>query len=143
MSSFTSGFKELAQKLQNAKQTTPIAIDNALIDTSYEVIASAKDSSPIDTSTLEQSWEVNKNTLQLGENASGENHSLEVWASPDIIATNPKHPDGEYYPPMIENGFDLPNGKHFTGKHMLANAMTPAKNNLNSNLIKEIKDVFK
>ena len=46
MSGFTSGFKELANKLTKAEAKVPIAIDNALLETSYEVIAVAKDRSP-------------------------------------------------------------------------------------------------
>lgn len=143
MGNFTSGFKELAQKLANAKLETPIAIDNALVETTYSVLADVKDNSPIDTATLEKSWEVEQDNLQLGNSTDNDIHGMSVWASPDIISTNPKYPNGEYYPPLIENGYMLPNGKYYQGRHMLHNAMTPTSNNLKNNLTKELKDVFK
>lgn len=142
MGNFTSGFQELVEKLNKAKQKTPIAIDNAILETGYDVIAVAKDRSPIDTSTLERSWDFNEKTKQIGETATDNTHSIEVWSDPSVIATNPNHPNGEYYPPMIENGFDMPNGKHYSGQHMLKVAMTPAKNNLKNNLQQELRDVF-
>jgi hypothetical protein len=142
MGNFTSGFQELANKLIKAQQKVPVAIDNALIDTGYSVVGHAKDNSPIDTSTLEQSWEIEDDNLQLGDTALDDTHSLSVWSSPTIIATNPKHPNGEYYSPMIENGFDLPNGKHYPAQNMLKNAMTPAKDDLKNNLTSQLGDVF-
>lgn len=46
MSNFTSGFNEMINKLNKAKQNTSIAIDNAILETGYDVIAIAKDRSP-------------------------------------------------------------------------------------------------
>ena len=142
MGNFTNGFKELSDKLIKGKQKVPIAIDNALIDTGYAVVGVAKDRSPIETSTLEQSWEIEQDNLQLGENVQDDTHSVTVWSSPDIIATNPKSPNGDYYPPRIENGYTMANGKKYVGHHMLKVAMTPAKKNLKSNLQQELKEVF-
>jgi hypothetical protein len=142
MGSFTSGFQELANKLNQAKQKIPIAIDNAILETGYDVVAICKDRSPIDSGTLEKSWNFNEENKQIGNAVDNGNHSIEIFADTQVIATNPNHPDGEYYPPMIENGFDLPNGKHYNGQHMLKIAMTPAKKNLKNNLQEELKGVF-
>lgn len=132
----------MINKLNQAKQKAPTAIDNAILETGYDVISIAKDRSPIDTSTLERSWNFNEETKQIGNNSDDGIHSIEVFSDPSVIATNPNHPNGEYYPPKIENGFDMPNGKHYSGQHMLKVAMTPAKKNLKSNLKDELKGVF-
>lgn len=142
MGDFTSGFQEMINKLNKAKLKTSIAIDNALIDTGYGVVARAKDRSPIDTSTLEKSWEIEPDNIQLGESVSDNNHNITVWSSPDIISTNPKTPNGDYYPLRIENGFDLPNGKHYPAQNMLKNAMTLAKDDLKTNLKNQLSEVF-
>ena len=139
MGNFTSGFQELANKLTKAQQKVPIAIDNAILETGYDIIAIAKDRSPIDTGTLESSWNFNEDTKQIGSNTDNDTHSIEVFSDPKIIETNPKSPDGDYYPPRIENGYTMNNGKKYVGHHMLKVAMTPAKNNLKNNLKKELK----
>ena len=141
MSNFTSGFNEIINKLNKAKQTTPIAIDNAILETGYDVISVAKDRSPIDTATLEKSWNFNEETKQLGTTAS-DVHSVEIFSDTQIIATNPKTPNGDYYPTRIENGYTMANGKKYIGHHMLKVAMTPAKKNLKDNLQQELKEVF-
>jgi hypothetical protein len=142
LGNFTSGFQELVNKLNQAKTLTPIAIDYALEETGETGASDASYNSPVDTHTLETSWEVNPDTKQTGDNTLDGVHSVEIWSNPDIISMNPKHPDGEYYPPLIENGFMRPNGSYYTGVHMLKNAMTKAEQNLKDNLAKEIKDVF-
>ena len=143
LSGFTSGFQELVNKLTEAEKLVPIAIDYALEDTGEKVAKTASKNSPVDTQTLQQSWDVNPDTKQTGENSTNNTHSIEVWSDPEIIAMNPKHPNGEYYPPLIENGFTKPNGKFYSGRHMLKNAMTPAKDDLEINLMKQLGDVFK
>lgn len=141
MSNFTNGFQEMINKLNRAKQKVPIAIDNSILETGYDVIAIAKDRSPIDTSTLERSWNFNEETKEMGNTASNI-HSIEIFSDPKVIATNPKTPNGDYYPTRIENGYTMANGKKYVGHHMLKIAMTPAKKNLKGNLKQELKEVF-
>ena len=142
MGNFTSGFQEMINKLNKAKQEVPTAIDNSILETGYDVIAVAKDRSPIDTGTLESSWTFNEDTKQIGSNTDNGTHSVEIFSDPQIIATNPKTPNGDYYPTRIENGYTMANGKKYIGHHMLKVAITPAKKNLKSNLQQELKEVF-
>jgi hypothetical protein len=140
---FTSGFKELVDKLNDAKTLVPSAIDYALEETGETCAEDTAKASPVKTTILQTSWEVNPDSKQTGGNTSDDTHSLEVWSNPEIIAIHPEHPDGEYYPPLIENGFMKKDGKYYTGVHMLKNSVTKAKDNLKDNLTKEIKDVFR
>lgn len=95
----------------------------------------------IDTGTLFDSWKIREDNKRTGGYVDS-THSLEVFSDPSVIATNPKHPNGEYYSPMIENGFVKPNGKYYRGKHMLKLAFSNCKRNLKANLRKNIGEVF-
>jgi hypothetical protein len=140
---FTSGFIELVNKLNDAKILVPNAIDYALEETGGTCVEDTANRSPVKTGTLQASWEINPDTKQTGGNSEDDIHSLEIQSNPEIIAIHPEHPDGEYYPPLIENGFMKKNGEYYVGVHMLKNSVTLAKANLKNNLTKEIKDVFR
>jgi hypothetical protein len=91
---------------------------------------------------MEESWEIKEDNKQTGSSEETSLHSITFWSNPEIIAMNPKHPNGEYYPPLIEDGFDLPNGKHYKGIHMFKNTLTLCPKNLKANLKNRLSEVF-
>ena len=71
------------------------------------------------------------------------NKQIEVWSNPDIIATNPKHPNGEYYPYLIEYGWIDKSGVFHQGDHMWESASTLGKNDLLNDISEEINKKVK
>lgn len=141
MGDFTSGFKEFENKLDNTKKLIGWAIDYSLDEVSTQLIEDAQSRTPIDTGTLFDSWEVRQDNRKTGYSEDS-THSIEVWSNPDIIATNPKHPNGEYYSDKIENGFLMTNGKFYRGRHMFKLAFSSCNRNLKASLKKQLGSVF-
>lgn len=145
MGSFTSGFDEFIKKIEDIKILAPYAIDISLEQTANQCIEDTQrviyETNTIDTGTLYDSWKIREDNKQTG-GYQDSTHILTVWSDPSVIAMNPKHPDGEYYPPLIENGFIKPNGKYYRGKHMLKKAFSNCPRNLKANLKKQFKGVF-
>lgn len=141
MSSFTSGFKEFQNKLNETKKIASWAIDYALEETGEQLIEDTQLRTPIDTGTLFESWTIREDDKQTG-GYQDSTHGITIWSDPSIIATNPKYPNGEYYSDKIENGFTRPNGKFYKGKHMFKIALTNVPKNLRANLKKHLGDVF-
>lgn len=66
-----------------------------------------------------------------------------MWSSPNIIATNPKHPNGDYYSNYIENGWTDRGGIWHEGDHMLQSSVTIAKHEITSNIKNELNKINK
>jgi len=142
MGNSTEGFNEFIKKLEDTKKLMGYAIDYALDDTGNKLAEDARNFSPKDTGTLKKSLEIRSDNKQTGGSGNPSVHSVTVWSSPAIIATNPKHPDGEYYSEKIENGFITPNGTFRKGDHMLKLAKSNFKRNIKASLKNELGGVF-
>jgi hypothetical protein len=146
MGGFTEGFDQFYKKIDEIKILAPLAIDISIEETAEKCIEDIQkviyEKNAIDTGALYDSWKIREDNKQTGGYVDS-THSLEVWSDPTIVVDeHPKHPGGEYYPPLIENGFIKPNGKRYKGIHMLKLAFSNCKRNLKANLKKNIGDVF-
>ena len=138
MSGSIEGLDDFKKFLDRVDTLTQFAIQEALQETGEKCVEDCQNNTlpAIDTGTLFDSWKMVQDDKQRGTN------SITILSDPDVIATNPKHPNGDYYSPMIENGFIKPNGKLYRGQHMLKNAFSNCKRNLKANLRKELGSAF-
>ena len=136
----TSNFESFMKTLENNKMDCDNAIEQGLNKTCTDMVKNATDFTiRVDTATLKKSWEIN------GEQTINEDglHQKQVWSSPNIIATNPKHPNGDYYSNYIENGWTDRGGIWHEGDHMLQSSVTIAKHEITSNIKNELNKINK
>ena len=138
MSIELSGFKEFITNQDSYIDKWNKAMDKATYEIGQTIVITASDLSPVDTGTLQESWEIN---YEATKNEDG-NHEKEVFSNPEIIATNPKHPNGNYYSYYIEHGFTKPDGSWYEGKHMLESGITVGKNNMKNIIFDNINEEF-
>ena len=98
----------------------------------------ARDFSAYDTGTLRSSWEIKKDSIV---NEDG-NKRIEVWSSPTVISSNPKHPNGDYYSIYQEEGYMTPGGVWKPGRWMLSSSITIAREELPQVLSNKIENLF-
>lgn len=117
------GFSEFKEKILDKKIKFKSAMQLSANDICKEIASNASGMSPIKTGTLKKSFETNKEADKISEGYI----EKEVWSNPSIIATNPDHPNGDYYSDYIENGFTDRGGVWHEGVHMFESALTIAE----------------
>ena len=124
MSSEFTGFDEFYKSEKELNIAFDKAITQALEETCEVIKNVASDLSPVLTGTLRKSWEVDDDSTKVTTKGDYTTYEMVVHSAPKIIATNPLHPNGEYYSSAIEDGFTLPSGKWYPGHHMLETGIT-------------------
>lgn len=134
-----SGVINFLQDIERTKVEIEQAIEDGVIKNCRNVCSNAYFNSRIDTGTMRESYQLNN---EESIRTTGE-HQKQAWSNPSIIATNPKHPNGEYYPYLIEYGWIDKSGVFHQGDHMWESASTLGKNDLLNDISEEINKKVK
>ena len=131
-------FSNFILEIDEFKNSIQNELYNGVLEVGENMSNNAKDFSAYDTGTLRSSWEIKKDSIV---NEDG-NKTIEVWSSPIVIASNPKHPNGDYYSIYQEEGYMTPGGVWKPGRWMLSSSMEIAKEELPQVLEEKISKVF-
>lgn len=131
-------FSNFILEIDKFKNSIQNELYNGVDEVGRRMAENARDFSAYDTGTLRSSWGVRQDNI-INEDG---NKQIEVWSNPDIIATNPKHPNGEYYSIPQEEGYMTPGGVWKPGRWMLSSSMEIAKEELPQVLEEKISKVF-
>ena len=131
LSNFILEIEEFKNSIQNE-------LYNGIVEVGENMSNNARDFSAYDTGTLRSSWEIKKDSIV---NEDG-NKRIEVWSSPTVISSNPKHPNGDYYSIYQEEGWTDASGNFHEGRWMLESAKTIAQEELPRVLSSKIESLF-
>ena len=131
-------FSNFILEINEFKNSIQNELYNGVDEVGRRMAENARDFSAYDTGTLRSSWGVRQDNI-INEDG---NKQIEVWSNPDIIATNPKHPNGEYYSIPQEEGWTDASGKFHEGRWMLSSSITIAREELPQVLEEKISKVF-
>ena len=131
-------FSNFILEIEEFKNSIQNELYNGVDEVGRRMAENARDFSAYDTGTLRSSWGVRQDNI-INEDG---NKQIEVWSNPDIIATNPKHPNGEYYSIPQEEGYMTPGGVWKPGRWMLSSSIAIAKEELPQVLEEKISKVF-
>ena len=131
-------FSNFILEIEDFKNSIQNELYNGVDEVGRRMAENARDFSAYDTGTLRSSWGVRQDNI-INEDG---NKQIEVWSNPDIIATNPKHPNGDYYSIYQEEGWTDASGKFHEGRWMLESAKTIAQEELPQVLSNKIENLF-
>lgn len=131
-------FSNFILEIEEFKNSIQNELYNGVDEVGRRMAENARDFSAYDTGTLRSSWGIRQDNI-INEDG---NKQIEVWSDPVIIATNPKHPNGEYYSIPQEEGYMTPSGVWKEGRWMLSSSIAIAREELPQVLEEKISKVF-
>lgn len=122
-----ASLEDLINKYRNAEEKIRMAVIDTLEETGNKIVANAKLNTPVKTGNLRRS--IHRTDVNINNNA----YTMDITTEGRGV---------EEYASKIENGFTGSKGGHYTGKHMIGNAIDSEMNNFAATFQNKVGEYF-